>query len=151
MNVKRWVAVFAVLSAVLTAFIWGNSLIKAEQADAIKLDVAVTVNPSLDLENRVEKDQFGLLVSKSAHLLEFGALGLCLAGLCINLGKWKQRRYFALPLLLVLAVGVMDEFLQTFSGRTSAVGDILIDFAGGLLGLGLAALGYWLVHRKKTV
>ena len=40
-----------------------------------------------------------------------------------------------LALFSLLAIGVLDEFLQSFSSRNSSVNDILLDFAGGVLGM----------------
>jgi VanZ family protein len=38
-----------------------------------------------------------------------------------------------------LIIPVLDEYVQLFSpGRTSRVSDVLVDFMGGLIGLGLS-------------
>ena len=148
---KRWVVLFAVLSVLATAFIWGNSLRTVEQADSMNKTVSNVVRPSVDPGKKVEDDTFRMLVSKAAHIVEFAALGLCVAGLAISLGKWKERSYVALPLFLVLSVAVVDEYIQTFSGRTSAVTDILIDFTGAMLGFGLAALGLLLLRLANRL
>lgn len=149
MDHRRWVLVFAALSVLVAAFIWGNSLRTVEQADRMKSSLSQVVKPIVDPKEQVEKNTFLTALSKTAHIVEFGVLGLCVAGLAVSLGRLKERTYVALPLLLVLVVGVIDEFLQTFSGRTSAVTDVLIDFGGALIGLSLGALGWWLVGKLK--
>lgn len=148
---KRWVVVFALLSLLATAFIWGNSLRTVEQADEMNKSVSQVVRPSVDPGKKVEENTFRKLLSKAAHIVEFAALGFCVAGLAISLGKCKDRNYVALPLFLVLSVAVLDEFIQTFSGRGSAVTDILIDFTGAMLGFGLAALGLLLLRLANRL
>ena len=71
---KRWVVVFALLSLLATAFIWGNSLRTVEQADEMKQSVSVVVRPSVDPGKKVEDSTFQKLLSKAAHIVEFAAL-----------------------------------------------------------------------------
>ena len=63
---------------------------------------------------------------------------------------WFHRTHgqyhIALCLFLLLAVAVIDEYIQSFTGRISSVKDILIDFGGGVTGLGLVSLAV-LFHR----
>ena len=51
-----------------------------------------------------------------------------------------------LGLFYILAVGVTDEYIQLFSGRTSGVKDVVIDFIGGLFGIALV-LSVYLIYK----
>ncbi|MDR0898627.1 MAG: VanZ family protein, partial [Oscillospiraceae bacterium] len=68
------------------------------------------------------------------HAVEFAALGAAAVLLLTAL-----RRVHAHMLLhaagAVLAVAVADEAIQIFTGRGAMVQDVLLDFAGGMVGL----------------
>ena len=75
-----------------------------------------------------------VVVRKGAHLFEYAMLG----GLLYLLFKcFKQREHncWIYALFLVLLCATMDEFFQSFVGRTSSVRDVLIDFSGGIIGM----------------
>jgi len=43
-------------------------------------------------------------------------------------------------------------FIQTFvPGRTSLVSDVLIDFTGSLIGMGLFYLAYYKIYAKRLI
>ena len=71
-------------------------------------------------------------------MAEFAVLGLLVACLMFQLEFPMARLGYGL--FYVLAVAVTDEFIQIFTGRTSSVKDILIDFFGALLGIGVIYL-----------
>ena len=58
-------------------------------------------------------------------------------------------RSTVLQLLFGLSVGAIDEFLQIFSGRGSAVSDVLLDFLGYLSGAAVLALAALLISYLK--
>lgn len=66
-------------------------------------------------------------VRKSAHLFEYTVLG----GLLV--AYFNQTIVYSLFWILLCAT--LDEYLQSFVGRTSSVEDILIDFCGGIIGV----------------
>ena len=49
--------------------------------------------------------------------------------------------------LVLLTAAVVDEFLQQFVGRTSSVGDAVVDFAGALAGIVVVMIVGWWVSR----
>ena len=87
------------------------------------------------------------VLRKMAHFAEFGALGLFVCGFTVNLGRLRGQRLVSLPLLAVLSVAVVDEFIQLLTGRAAMVQDVVLDFAGGFTGLWLVTL--WCRIRKK--
>ena len=55
-----------------------------------------------------------------------------------------------MPLLIVLLIAVGDEWLQVYTERGSLVTDVIIDFAGALAGLLMAAMLYKIILKIKT-
>ena len=147
MDNKRWLIVFAVLSLVIIAFIWGNSMQSLETSGEKSKVLTEVVKPKVDPENKMESYVVENFLRKCAHLLEFMALGICVGGFTVNLGRLRKERYLSMPLLIVLVVAVNDEFIQSFTGRGTAVTDVVLDFGGAVLGLVLVAL--FCLLRKK--
>ncbi len=76
-----------------------------------------------------------LLIRKMAHVFEYALLG---GGLffyfryqkCTTINRWIYT------LFIVLLFATLDEYIQSFVGRTSSVRDVLLDFTGGIIGIG---------------
>lgn len=75
-----------------------------------------------------------VVVRKGAHLFEYAMLGSLLY-LLFKCFKQREHNCWIYALFLVLLCATMDEFFQSFVGRTSSVRDVLIDFSGGILGI----------------
>ncbi len=78
-----------------------------------------------------------LMVRKTAHFCEYMVLALlvrtALAGVFLRLGV---RMQYVLTLGWVFIYAALDEFHQYFvPGRCSSIWDVLIDTAGGLIGI----------------
>ena len=142
--------IFLAVTVLVIAFIFSQSSLSFSQSEeesgrivkwllGILSHVGITCDP----------EWFHLFVRKAAHVAEFALLGICVGGYAQSLGQLKCRRYYALPLWLTLMVAVCDEFIQSFTGRGSAVADVLLDYAGALLGLLIVAV-FVLIKRKIT-
>ena len=148
MSVRARVVLFALLSLLVTGFIFSNSLrsrsdSKAQSdvlADAVESAVFQDGEVGEELEKRIS-----LLVRKAAHFVEFAGLGLCLGGLAAALERLRGYPVWGWMLFASLLVGVLDELIQSFTGRHSAVGDVLLDFSGALFGL----LAVWMLARLR--
>lgn len=147
MKVKHWLWLFATLSLLCVAFIWGNSLKSIPESAAQSSQVAESVRPVLDPQEKLEKPVFHDLVRKLAHVAEFFALGLFVGGFTVCLSLELKKRLISLPLLIVLLVAVGDEWIQHFTSRGSLVTDVVLDFAGALAGLLTVALIADIVKR----
>ena len=80
------------------------------------------------------------VVRKLAHFTEYFFLGFLLTA-AVRITRKNPNGTFFFKLFLFLAVPVLDETIQLFyTGRTSNVCDVLIDFAGGVVGMGLCSL-----------
>lgn len=137
----RQILVFSLLSVCITAVIFWNSLQNAQTSNELSGGVLTVFKPILSWLFGDSEELMDLIVRKTAHFVEFAALGLCLGGLADGLCPrfWRTALVF-FPLFSVLGVAVTDEFIQTFSDRTGAVKDVILDFSGGIFGLAVMVL-----------
>ena len=89
-------------------------------------------------------------VRKTAHFVEYAVLGAECAGLAIALSKRVISPYLWMSLFAVLMAAVLDEAVQSFTGRTSLVSDVLLDFTGGLVGIAVVLLVVALVFKRNS-
>ena len=150
MKLKHWLWIFAALSLLCVAYIWGNSLKSIPESAAQSTLVAEMIRPVLDPQEKLTPDVFHNLVRKLAHLVEFFVLGVFVCGFTINLGVALEKMLVSLPMLIVLIVAVGDEFIQYFTERGSQVTDVVLDFSGALAGLLFAAILYRIIVKIKT-
>ena len=143
----RFILLFLTLSILITAFIFHNSLQDSQTSNAQSSSVAEVVKPIIDPGNQVEEKTFHKLTRKLAHGIEFCILGCSAGGLMVSL-KTVLRRYPVFMILFcLLGTAVADEFIQSFTGRTSNVKDILIDFSGAVVGMLIAVCIAAVVRR----
>lgn len=151
----RNIITFALLILVTVGFIWGNSLKTIEQSADQSAPVAESIQPVLDPQKKMEKPEFHDFVRKLAHVVEFFALGVFVAGFAVSLGASLKKIFVSMPILITLVVAVGDEYIQHFAGRGSLVTDVALDFAGSLVGLGIVWLLVWaykkLMRGKKSI
>ena len=91
-----------------------------------------------------------VLIRKMAHVFEYAILG---GGLflyfkyqkCTTINQWIYA------LFIVLLFATMDEYIQSFVGRTSSVRDVLLDFTGGIIGIGSVLFLSKQVKEKGSV
>ena len=83
------------------------------------------------------------MVKKRRLIALLGAL------LALLTGAFRRRDRVALMLLLGLLTALLDETIQKFTGRTSSVLDVWLDFSGVVLGLLLARLFFLLRCRRR--
>ena len=133
-------------------FIWGNSFTGSEQSNAQSNAVAEVVKPVLDPQNQISQRSFGAMIRKSAHVLEYALLGVVAMTALLFFAKQRGVAVLShLPtaLFFVLLVAVLDEYIQSFTGRTSAVKDVWIDRGGGTLGILLTWGFHALMQRVR--
>jgi VanZ family protein len=82
-----------------------------------------------------------IMVRKSAHMLEYGILAI--------LG-WRAHRSMSVPLLVVLAVASVDEWMQSRTlARTGTAWDVLLDFCAALIVVGVVQSQTGLTRRRE--
>ena len=145
----RFILLSLSLSLLITAFIFHNSLQDSQTSNAQSSSIAEVVKPIIDPGNQVEEKTFHKLTRKLAHGIEFCILGCSAGGLMVSLKSVLRRYPVFMILFCLLSTAVADEFIQSFTGRTSNVKDILIDFSGAVVGV-LLAVGIAAVVRRIT-
>ena len=131
---KQFVRTYSILMVLWIGFIFWNSLHSGAES-------AQSSNFVLEWLRKIPflTGLDGTLVRKGAHFTEFAMLGALAAGSV-------PAATFAKPLFCALLTAVSDETIQLFvEGRSSAVRDVWIDFAGALLGV----LLYRLIFRRE--
>ncbi|MCM1251404.1 MAG: VanZ family protein [Clostridium sp.] len=96
-------------------------------------------------------------VRKAAHMTEFGILSILLY---VWLGKWQMTTGAKIALAAVISTlyAASDEFHQLFvPGRAGSIGDVMIDSAGAILGVGIfvgvkKCISFlWNRHKSKAI
>ena len=120
-----------ILTALVLAFIWGNSAMPGEASG----DLSGWVGEIFSLFLPFLATETGLhLLRKAAHFSEFAALGMTL-GWMFGMVARRKPWQLSLPLLFGAAAACIDETIQIFSpGRCSSIIDVLIDCSGVLTG-----------------
>ena len=93
-----------------------------------------------------------VLIRKLAHLFEYMVLAIILI-IIFKLFSFRKSTLCTTTLFLIILIGTLDEFYQSFiPGRSSLVSDVLIDTLGGVLAvilyLFLAEIRYLIKKRK---
>lgn len=146
MTRKKQIILLIVLILAVTAFIFSNSLKGSDASHEDSGRLLAWFQPLMEWLFGEGNTDWSFWLRKTAHIVEFCTLGV-LVSLLIDLLKKGLRGY---DLFYVLAVAVVDEFIQSFTGRTSQVLDILIDFSGALLGFGIVLLIKKIKKRKNN-
>ena len=149
-NKKLTVAriVMTLLTTAMIGFIFGNSLMNAEDSSRQSGEILNLINSWLRMLNA----GFGLdsfFVRKAAHFSEYAMLGL-LSAVTVFLYAHRRSRLFQFGLPLCALTAVCDEMIQMFSeGRSCQVSDMLLDCSGALLGTLLVWMFISISEKKK--
>ena len=149
---RRFIPILKVLLVLAAlAFIWGHSLVPADQSSResewfLNLARPVVMAVGWCLQKLgISAAEPSVLVRKMAHFTEYAVLG---ALMYLLFSTPKKRSRGLLPAAACFAAAVVDEFLQRFAvGRAPALRDVGIDFGGACLGILLAAAILALLHR----
>lgn len=136
--------ILILLLVLLLAFIWGHSCMPPDASEDESSTVLELLRPLLSLIVGAENVTLHL-VRKLAHFTEFFCLGCVLALLLPFRGKMQL-----LAGGLALLTGFIDETIQIFSGRGSAVSDVWLDFSGAAAAILILALARALLSRRRS-
>jgi len=148
-NIKnRFVLIFSFLSLCVMGFIFYNSLQGSVASNAISTQISEEIQTVVDPNQKMKSWFFHIIIRKLAHGVEFCALGVSLGALMYSIQRAEQKkcRIFMI-LFLSLAIAVTDEYIQSFTGRTSMVEDIIIDFSGAICGIILVSLALIIINK----
>jgi len=140
-----------VLTLLTTAYIFHNSLKDSEASHESSDKIVEVVEPVVKpITEKLPGDKgLSFWVRKAAHFIEFFALGLCAMALGLALRARFGPSFLGYVLFYVLLTAVTDEFIQSFTGRTSSVKDVLIDLGGAVLGIALVGAVGMVRMRKR--
>jgi len=149
---KLRLGICAVLTALLLAFIWGNSCLTGETSGQFSGWVGEVIGAIFPfLSPDTELGHF--VLRKLGHFSEFAALGL-LFGWLYGMLMSRKLLSLALPLVSGVAAAAIDETIQIFTpGRYSSIVDVGIDSCGVIAGIGaiyLLHLAAKLLSRKHS-
>ena len=135
----------SVLVCLTVCFIFSNSLLDGEESNRQSGLVLNVLRSIFDPDGTIEEETFHFFVRKGAHFSEFALLGLSLWLLMLSL---RDRFGIFCPgvmLFAALGTAVTDEFIQSFTGRTSSVSDVLVDFSGAVFVMAIL----WILHTLR--
>ena len=144
MKLNRKLIAFFVLTAMVIAFVFYNSMQDSEESHKASGIIEEIVKPIIYKICGDDAD-INYIVRKGAHLTEFCLLGLSVMSVVLTVG----RKYFGYGLFSVLFVAVIDEYIQSFFDRTSSVKDVLIDFTGAMIGFAIGAIVFLIAQKIK--
>lgn len=136
MNKRKLVFIILIVAVLLVAgFIFYNALGDFNASHGMSDAVAQTVLP-----NKYETNEdLLLLIRKIAHLIEYATLGVATLLLSLLIKKEYGKNFVGFSFFIVLAVSVIDEYIQSFSDRSGAVSDVVLDFCGAMIGFSIVA------------
>ena len=139
--------ILGVLCILVLVFILGNSLLPPDTSGKISGAVGEILATILG-EGDANQTVGGVSVRKMGHFVEFFALGALVVFLLRMLLK---DRYFRCSVVVIvgLLIPVIDETLQIFSDRGSALTDVWIDVCGYVVGVALACTVIFLLKNLK--
>lgn len=149
MKKYRGVIIWSLVSVAAVCFIFSNSIAGRDTSNDLSSGLAGAIyeliSPMLD----VSFESFHQFVRKAAHFAEFAVLGTSLWMLMRSVRRLGGELHATAVLFASLAVAVADEFIQSFTGRGSAVGDVVLDFAGATGGIVITVIILYLANRKQ--
>ncbi len=147
MKKTKVLAILISLTVLMTAFIFSNSMKNSEESNETSDTFLSILTPITEfLDGVFGEADWNYIIRKGAHLTEFCILGILVSNTVFRIKIDYGKHLMGYGLFYVLLVAVTDEFIQSFSDRTSSVSDVLIDLTGALTGIIIVAL---LSSRKK--
>ena len=143
-SVVVWRIVLPLLALGTVAWIFCNSLTPAVQSSAqsesatgVFIAIIRVFYPEISSLTEEAYEKIHGVIRVLAHFAEFAYLGALLAW-CWR-AYTKKRAWLVLPCAGVLLIPIVDELLQSFTdGRAMEMTDLLVDWAGGILGVAFA-------------
>lgn len=97
------------------------------------------------------EENLNIILRKNAHAFEYMVLAMIVTGVLFSFNI-KGKLALIYIMFVCLFYAVTDEFHQMFvPGRTSLVGDVLIDFVGSLIGMAIYYLFYYKFFKRNKV
>ena len=143
-NIKAVLLGLLVVSVV--AFIWTNAFLDSEESHKLSDIILKWLFPNGGKDSGNDNSFW---VRKAAHFIEYAVLGGSVGCVAVFMRNNFGKFFAGFSLFGILWVAVIDEFIQSFSDRTSLVADILLDFGGAVTGLCLAVAAVLVLKRIR--
>ncbi|NLH44762.1 MAG: VanZ family protein [Acholeplasmataceae bacterium] len=136
--------IYLLLSLLIIAFIFGNSMMDATDSNSESRFLTVFVQNVLNwLGFHVPIGELHHAIRKCAHFTEY-ALEAFFVAKTLTAFRVRRQTWLAYALLIGLLTAVIDENIQLYSiGRSGQVTDVLLDFSGTIVGVVMAMLISW--------
>lgn len=120
--------------------VWGHSLVPGPASSDESSRFVFLVRPLFALFGNSDEQLMTFIIRKTAHFSEYAILALIGRRMAVAwLGRTHAAQFLSAAIWVV--VPCIDECIQLFvPGRDGRITDVLIDMAGGLLGLYVARL-----------
>ncbi len=141
-------SVIIVLIIAVTAFIWCNSAMAKEDSISFSGGVMEFIKGVIDPDGSMDAELLHRFVRKAAHFTEFFILGALYVLLHKNLPHYKEKLMLLAPFATLLTA-VIDEYIQSFSDRGTAVKDVLLDFSGALCAIAVMKIVFFLKEKHQ--
>ena len=150
MKKSKYIKIISIILTIgFTLYIYHNSMYDIKQSD-IQSGVVLRYLDKIFARMGYDVTFTQYVVRKLAHFTEYFILGMIVT-ITLRVFSKNLNKYLFFELFLFFAVPVLDESIQMFyKGRSSSVLDVLIDFAGCIVGLGLSRLLVHLYDSAET-
>ena len=145
-KIVLWVLVIACMATIFS-FSGQDSGSSQDLSDGLLMKILNFLN--LDLEEGTV-GFLSVFIRKAAHFTIYAILGALICILMKSGYDMKGKKCFFIPALVSGLYAFTDEFHQLFiSGRSGQLTDVLLDFAGAVMGVTVVMLVFTLTKRRK--
>lgn len=143
---KKHILLF--FTVLFTAVIFTHSSMSAA-ASTVESDAAFGLWEQITMFLHMPAFLTAISIRKAAHFVQFAAFGVLLSNTVLAYCGNIKNEIFKI-LFFLLAVPVIDEFIQYFAeGRSAQVSDVLLDFSGCVTGLICVAVILKIIDRRR--
>ncbi len=147
---KKRFLLFLLSSVLVTGFIFFNSFQGPDSSNESSGFFLKLFEPITNyLDKFIEDADWNFVIRKGAHFTEFCVLGILSCNTFLSIDSRKRVSLLGYNFFCVLSVAVCDEFIQSFTGRTSSVRDVLIDFCGAVVGIAAVLIINNIRNKKR--
>jgi VanZ family protein len=125
----RKVLIVLIVIWMIGVFIFSNQ--SGEGSSGLSSKVALFIFKDESVATNMEP-----FIRKLAHMSEYAIGAMLFLGFCMTYPKMEPKKRYLFSELCIILYAATDEFHQLFiSGRNGSIVDVLIDAAGGLVGM----------------
>ena len=149
MQKDKILTVISGLIIIVTVFILSQSFLSQENSVKESETVQSAVTNVFETQNKLITNLTKF--RKVAHFAEYAVLGICASLFVIRKHKKVGMTEVYQLLSFCLIIGVADEIIQYFSGRTALVEDIMLDFFGALCSVAAVFLVRFIIKKLSYI